>query len=508
MDSPLKWCRFMVIAAAVSAAGVAVCSGQAQAVQSAQGPDPAGQQPTMLDRLNQMLSGGKSAWTDEQLATMERLRAAAMKSDYAYKELQHLTDNIGPRLSGSPQAQKAVDYVAGEMRSLGAEVTLEKAAVPHWVRGMETAELTAWPGQAPGTTQKIVLTALGGSTATPPEGITTEVVVVDDWKQLNALPAGSVKGKILLFNHAFDKELAATGHGLEAYGNGVVYRAAGPIAGAAVGAVAVLVRSVGGADFRLPHTGLTEYPHAGTKIPAAAVAAEDAEILKVLASQGPVTMHLTLTPQTLPDAQSYNVIADWKGTEHPEQVVVVSGHLDSWDLGTGAIDDGAGVVVSMQAIQLMKELGIHPRRTVRVIAWMSEEEGSEGAAAYMAEHAADMGNHVGAIESDLGADHPTGIYYAGKPQLGQWLRPVAQVLDADGAGSLVSAPETGEDIAGMTEKGVPSFAPVQDSRFYFNYHHTAADTFDKIDKKHLNENAAVMAVLAYALADSAEPATR
>ena len=439
---------------------------------------------------------------------MERLRAAAMKSDYAYDELRHLTTNIGPRLSGSPQAQKAVDYVAGEMRALGAEVKLEKASVPHWVRGVESAELISWPGQAEGTTLKVVLTALGGSVATPSEGITAEVVVVDNWSQLHALPAGAVKGKILLFDHPFYKELAATGHGLDAYGNSVVYRAAGPIAGAALGAVAVLVRSVGGADFRLPHTGQTAYAPDGTKIPAAAVAAEDAEILKVLASQGPVTMHLTLTPRTLPDEESYNVIADWKGREHPEQVVVVSGHLDSWDLGTGAIDDGAGVAVSMQAIQLMKELGIHPRRTVRVIAWMSEEEGSEGAAAYMMEHGAEMGNHVGAIESDLGADHPTGIYYAGKPELGRWLRPVAQVLDADGAGSLASTPETGEDIAGMTEKGVPSFAPVQDSRFYFNYHHTAADTFDKIDKKHLNENAAIMAVLAYALADSPEPAAR
>ncbi len=496
----------MTIAAAMMSAGVQACVGQTRAAQSPQGPEAAGSQPTMLDRLNQMMAGGKSAWSDEQLRTMERLRDAAMKSDYAYNELQHLTDNIGPRLSGSPQAQKAVDFVAGEMRALGAEVTLEKAPVPHWVRGVETGELTAWQGQAAETTQKIVLTALGGSVATPPEGITAEVVVVDNWNQLHALPAGAVKGKILLFNHPFDKELAATGHGLEAYGNSVVYRAAGPIAGAAVGAAAVLVRSVGGADFRLPHTGQTEYAPGTQKIPAAAVTAEDAELLKVLASQGPVTMHLTLTPQTLPDADSYNVIADWKGTEHPEQVVVVSGHLDSWDLGTGAIDDGAGVVVSMQAIQLMKELGIHPRRTVRVIAWMSEEEGSEGAGAYMKEHAAEMGNHVGAIESDLGADHPTGIYYAGKPDLGRWLRPVALVLDANGAGSLESAPETGEDIAGMTEKGVPSFAPIQDSRFYFNYHHTAADTFDKIDKKHLNENAAIMAVLAYALADSPEAA--
>ncbi len=497
----------MTIAAAGIVAGVQVCAGQTPAVQSAQGQD-AGQQPSMLDRLNQMMAGGKSAWSADQLGTMERLRDAAMKSDYAYDELRHLTNNIGPRLSGSPQAEKAVDYVAGEMRALGAEVTLEKASVPHWVRGVETGALTAWSGQAAGTAQKIMLTALGGSVATPPEGLTAEVVVVDNWQQLHALPAGAAKGKILLFNHPFDKELASTGHGLEAYGSSVAYRGAGPIAGAAVGAVAVLVRSVGGADFRLPHTGQTEYAPDVAKIPAAAVTAEDAELLKALTSQGPVTMHLTLTPQTLPDAESYNVIADWKGTEHPEQVVVVSGHLDSWDLGTGAIDDGAGVAVSMQAIQLMKELGIHPRRTVRVIAWMSEEEGSEGAAAYMVKHAAEMGNHVGAIESDLGADHPTGIYYAGKPELGRWLRPVAQVLDASGAGSLESAPETGEDIAGMTEKGVPSFAPVQDSRFYFNYHHTAADTFDKIDKKHLNENAAIMAVLAYALADSPEPASR
>jgi hypothetical protein len=465
-------------------------------------------QSAILDRLNAMMNGGKSAWNDEQLHTMERLRDAAMKSDYAYDELRHLTDNVGPRLSGSPQAQKAVEWVAEEMRKLGADVTLEKASVPHWVRGAESGELTAWPGQAPGTTQKIVLTALGPSVATPPDGITAEVVVVSNWKELHALPAGAVKGKILLFNHAFDKELAATGHGLDAYGGAVVYRGAGPIAGAVAGAVAVLVRSVGGADFRLPHTGATAYSPGMEKIPAAAVTVEDAELLKRLTSEGPVTMHLTLTPQTLPNNDSYNVIADWKGSEHPDQVVVVSGHLDSWDLGTGAIDDGAGVAVSMQAVQLMKELGVHPRRTVRMIAWMSEEEGSEGAAQYMKDHAAEMGTHAGAIESDLGADHPTGIYYAGKPELGRWLRPVAQVLQENGAGMLVNAPETGEDISGMTDKGVPSFAPVQDSRFYFNYHHTAADTLDKVDKKHLNETAAIMAVLAYALADSPEPAAR
>jgi Spy/CpxP family protein refolding chaperone len=495
-----------VVAMAVVAAAASATAGLAQ--QSSTPPAPQPFVPGILDRLNAMMSGGPGAWTPEQLAAMARLRDAAMKDSYALDELRHLTDNIGPRISGSPQAQQAVDYVAAEMRAQGATVTLERAMVPHWVRGVETAEVAAWPGQAPGTTQKVVLTALGGSVATPADGLTAEVVVVDNWQQLHDLPAGAVQGKILLFNHKFDKELAATGGGLNAYGGGVVYRGAGPIAGAAVGAVAVLVRSVGGADFRLPHTGLTQYAPDVPKIPAAAVAAEDADLLADLTAQGPVKLHLTLTPQTLPDAQSYNVIADWKGTEHPEQVVIVSGHLDSWDLGTGAIDDGAGVVVSMQVIHLLHELGLHPRRTVRCIAWMSEEEGSEGAAAYMTDHANEIANHIGAVESDLGADHPTGIFYAGKPQLGQWLRPVAQVLDAIGAETLTGAPETGEDIGGLTEKGVPSFAPIQDNRFYFNYHHTAADTFDKVDPKHLGENAAVMTVLAYALADSAEPAPR
>ncbi|MGA2249528.1 M20/M25/M40 family metallo-hydrolase [Terracidiphilus sp.] len=493
----------LAVASVCAAAALACLPAQAQQQPSSAAPT------SMMDRLNASLgTGGKSAWTPEQFATMERLRDAAMKDPYAYNELHHLTDNIGPRLSGSPQAQQAVEYVAAEMRALGAEVTLEKAMVPHWVRGEETAQLVSWPGQTPGTTQKVVLTALGGSVATPADGITAEVVVVENFQQLQALPAGAVKGKILLFNHQFDKELAANGDGLTAYGNAVVYRGTGPIFAATAGAVAVLVRSVGGADFRIPHTGMTDYAPGTPKIPAAAVTAEDAELLKNLAGQGPIKLHLTLTPQTLPDTPSFNVIADWKGTEHPEQVVIVSGHLDSWDLGTGAIDDGAGVAVSMQAIHLLKELGIHPRRTVRFVAWMSEEEGSEGAAAYMAEHKGEFSNHIGAIESDLGADHPTGIYYAGKPALEAYLRPLSVILEPIGAEVLKDSQDTGEDINGFTENGVPSFAPIQDSRFYFNYHHTPADTFDKIDFVHLNQNATVMTVLAYALADSAEPAPR
>jgi carboxypeptidase Q len=473
---------------------------------------PAAPQPassSLRDSLmGRIMGAGPNAWTPAQIATMGKLRDAAISDPYALDELRHLTDNIGPRLSGSPQAQQAVDYVAAEMKALGAEVTLEKTSVPHWVRGVETGALVSWKGQTPGTTQKIVLTALGSSVATPADGVTAEVVVVSNWADLKALDPSTLKGKILLFNKKFDKQLAAQEGGIYAYGDAVQYRAAAPTAGASVGAIAVLVRSVGGADYRIPHTGQTMYAPGVEKIPAAAVTAEDADLLANLASQGPVKMHLTLTPQTLPDAPSFNVIADWKGTEHPEQVVVVSGHLDSWDLGTGAIDDGAGVVVSMQAIHLLSKLGIHPKRTVRFIAWMSEEEGSEGAATYMQEHASEFANHIGAIESDLGAGHPDGVLYAGKPELGAWLQPVAQALEPIGAQTFRSSPETGEDIDGLTQKGVPSFAPSQDGRFYFNYHHTPADTFDKVNPRELSENAAVMTVLAYALADSAEPAPR
>ena len=441
---------------------------------------------------------------------MARLRDAALKDPYALDQLRYLTDNIGPRMSGSPQAQRAVEYVAAEMRALGAEVQLEKTMVPHWVRGIESSELIAWPGQTPGTTQKIVLTTLGGSGATPAEGLQAEVLVVNSFEELRQLPTGAVKGKILLFNERFDKRLAMQGDGGAAYGKAVIYRGAGPTVGGSLGAAAVLVRSVGGADFRLPHTGATfsgtETPH----IPSAAVTAEDADLLANLAHQGPVRMRLTLTPQTLPPAESYNVIADWKGTEYPEQIVIVSGHLDSWDLGTGAIDDGAGVVVSMQAIHLLKELGIHPRRTVRFIAWMDEEQGAEGSKTYAAEHssAVDLRNHIGALESDLGAGHPAGIHFVGKPELEEFLRPVAQILDAFGAGSLLASREVGTDVDPLNRKGIPGFSPIQDSRFYFNYHHTAADTLDKVDPRQLQENAAAMAMLAYTIANLPEPLPR
>jgi carboxypeptidase Q len=437
------------------------------------------------------------AWPPELIANLEKLRDAALSSDYALRQAAHLTENIGPRLSGSPQAQQAVEYVSGELRRLGLDVKLERVMVPHWVRGEEKARLTIFPGQAPGTTQKIVLAALGGSSATPSEGLTAEVVVVNSFDELAVLGREKVAGRIVLFNEKFDARMAAQGEAFEAYSRAIIYRVDGAKAAKDLGAVASLIRSVGTADYRLPHTGSSK----AAGIPAAAVSAEDADLLADLTRQGRVVMNLVLTPQTLEDAVSYNVIADLRGSEHPEQIVIVSGHLDSWDLGTGAIDDAAGVAVAMQAANLCKQLGLRPKRTLRVIAWMNEENGTRGANAYAAEYKADLANHVGAIESDSGAGHPIGFKGTVKPSTVEALRPLAKILAAIGADVLQNSEDYEADIEPMASSGVPLFGLLQDGRTYFYYHHTAADTLDKIHPSDLAENAAAMAVLSYALAD-------
>jgi len=432
------------------------------------------------------------------LSDLAALRDAALSSDYAYQQVAHLTENIGPRMGASPQAEHAVAYVADKLRKLGLEVHLEEVQLPRWVRGIETAELVQYLGQAPGTTQRIVVTTLSGSSATAGSGITAEVVVAGSFAELNALGREKVAGKIVLFNVPFDKKKAAAGYAGEAYGEAVAYRGAGAKAAAELGAVASLIRSVGGAEYRLPHTGYS----VPAGIPAGAVTAEDADLIAHLASQGPVQLHLTLTPQTFPEIVSHNVVADLKGSEHPEQVVVVSGHLDSWDLGTGAIDDGAGVAVAMEAAHLIEELHLHPKRTIRVIAWMDEENGGRGHDAYAKQHAAEMPNHAAAIESDLGAGHPMGFVVKINPSAAPLLRPMLEVLRSTGCTALRQTDYSpGSDISPLVKAGVPGFAPMQDSRTYFNYHHTAADTLDKIVPRELQENAAATAVLAYTLAN-------
>jgi carboxypeptidase Q len=447
-------------------------------------------------------------FSEATLRDAKRLQEAALGSNYAWRQVAHLANNIGPRLTGSAQAAKAVAYVADELRKLGCQVELGKTMVPHWVRGEEHAELTEFPGQAQNTTQKIVLTALGGSVATPAAGMTAEVIAVKDFDELKSLPRDKVSGKIVLFNHSFDKQMAAQGHGGEAYGEAVVYRSDGPNAAAKQGAVACLIKSVGGADYRIAHTGTTQYAEGTTKIPAAAVTAEDAELIAALTREGAVKMRLVLTPQTLPDVESANVIGDIKGSEHPDEIVIVSGHLDSWDLGTGATDDAAGVAVAMETANLIQQLRLKPKRTVRVIAWMNEENGSRGSKQYEHDHAAEFAKHFAVNETDSGTGHPIGLNVKGKAELEKLLAPVASILAGSGAGALNLSQHIGADIAPMEKASVPAFSPMQDSRYYFNYHHTAADTLDKIVPRELQENAAVVAAAAYALANAEQPLPR
>lgn len=461
--------------------------------------------------LGQFLSSARNAapkatpFAPELVRHLEALRDAALANDYAYRQLAYLTENIGPRPTGSVQADVAARYVAEAMRAAGLDAKLEEVSVPHWVRGTETAELVEWRGHTAGTAQKIVVTALGGSTSTPADGLAADVVVVNDFDELQALGREQVAGKIVLFNEKFDGQKASAGHWDEAYDEAVQYRASGAKAAAALGAVASLVRSVGGADYRLPHTGYS----APAGIPAGAVTAEDAETITHLAQQGVVRLHLTLTPQLLPDTTGYNVIADLKGSEHPEEIVIVSGHLDSWDLGTGAIDDGAGVVTAMGAVQLMKELHLKPKRTIRMIAWMNEETGSRGGKVYAKAREAEAAQHIAAIESDLGAGHPLGFQAKAPPAAILMLQPMAKVLAPIGANLMTpSVDDVGADIASLSTLGVPTFGETQDGRVYFNYHHTAADTLDKVVPRELRENVAAMAVLAFTLAELPEKLPR
>ncbi|MEP6549328.1 MAG: M20/M25/M40 family metallo-hydrolase [Gammaproteobacteria bacterium] len=442
-----------------------------------------------------------SAIDPTTLSALTQIRAVAMNSEWAWKQLEDLTDKIGPRLSGSTQQAAAITQVADAMRALGAVVTLQPAKVPHWVRGEESARLTDYPGRPDGVTQVMHLTALGGSSATSGSGLQARVIVVRNFNELRAR-AGEIRGNIVLFEARFDQRLADNGHAGTAYEQAGEYRFRGPAEAASLGAAAALVRSIGGADYRLPHTGATIWKDRQAPIPAAALAAEDADLIVRLAARGAVEMTLVLTPQTLPDADSFNIIADWPGRQLPNEYVVVSGHLDSWDLGTGATDDGVGVMAAAGVIQVLQQLRLHPRRTIRFIGWTNEENGSRGAQAYFDSVGKALGTQCAAMESDEGAGRALGISAAVTQDSLAKLQPVTDVLKPLGATILEAREgELGADIAPLQAAGVPGFAPLVDSRHYFDYHHTAADTLDKVDPANLNSQIATMGVLAYYLAD-------
>jgi carboxypeptidase Q len=411
----------------------------------------------------------------------------------AYDTLEYLTDNIGPRLSGSTNAAAAVRWATETFKKWGVEVSNEKVMVPHWVRGAEYARLVSHRNQ------QIVLTALGGSIATPARGITADVVEVNSYDELKSLGT-KVKGKIVFYNNPMDMELVRSHRSFDAYRKAVEFRGSGASKAAEYGAVAAVIRSVASASLRTPHTGAMRYDPNQPKIPAAAMTVEDAMLVDRLLKKGErVTMRLVLRPQTLPDVASANVIAQIRGSEKPDEIVLIGGHLDSWDLGTGAIDDGSGVAMVMETMRLLKEMDLHPKRTIRAVLFMNEENGLNGGRAYFAAHKNEK--HVAAIETDAGAAAPTGFRTTLKGDRLANLEKIAQPLSAIGAAHFETSSETGADTSFLTEAGVAGFGLVPEPLKYFDYHHSPADTLDKIDPKELAQDSAAIAALAWILAN-------
>lgn len=417
--------------------------------------------------------------------TAQRLINAALEDSAGYSQLAELCDHIGNRLSGSPALERAVEWSVAQMKKDGLEnVQTIPVKVPHWVRGRERAAIVS------PVRHTLTMTGLGGSVATPADGITAPVVVVRSFEELEKRGRSGVAGKIVVYNAPF-----------ESYFRTVQYRTAGASRAARLGAVAALVRSVTPVSLENPHTGAMEYEAGVVKIPTAAVTIEDAEMLQRLSSgHAPVEVHLEMEARTLPDAASANVIGEIPGRESPEEVVVIGGHLDSWDVGQGAQDDGSGIMTALSAARIIRKLGLRPRRTLRVVFWTNEENGSAGAEAYRRWVGAKIQNHVAAIEMDGGAEKPVGFSFGGSraalPELGA----IGALLEPVGASGLQHG-GGGADIAPLMRDGVPGLGLRTIGTHYFDWHHSPADTMDKVDPKDLRLNIAAMAVMAYVLAD-------
>lgn len=441
-----------------------------------------------------------------------RIRQAAMHSGYAHHELRTLAKGIGARLSGSPQAREAQRQIADSMRALGLQVSTLSVSVPHWVPGQASAALVEFPGQPEGQDPKIrnrdlVVAALGNSPSTPAEGLTAPVLVVHSFDELNR-DAAKVRGRIVVFDTPFEQFLADNGYAPTAYARAVRYRLHGPARAAQLGAVAALVRSAAGGKSRVAHTGATIWPAGSRKIPSAGLATADADMIAELAAKGEVEVHLTLSSRNLAPETGADVIGDLPGTEHPEQFVIVSGHYDSWYLGEGAQDDACGVAVALGVAAVFQQLELHPRRTLRFVAWANEENGLSGAKGYAKAMAPALPQHVAAIENDMGAGRPLGIAAQIATPSASLLGVVFDALEPIGVTLLTRShtPVAG-DLAPLNQAGVPGFAPLVDTRRYFDLHHSAADTLDTIDPDNLRRQVALEAVLAWWLAN-ADPLPR
>lgn len=418
-------------------------------------------------------------------ADAERLIHAALSDSFAWQRLATLTDRFGHRLSGSDALERSIDWAMEEMRRDGLQnVRGEPVMVPHWVRGEESAELLA------PRAQPLHMIGLGGSVGTPAGGITADVLVVGSEEELRARGA-EARGKIILFDVPFTT-----------YGESVRWRSLGAIAAARAGGVAALIRSVSSFSMQNPHTGSMRYfDTTVVRIPAAALSVEDAMILHRMQGRGErIRVRLSMGARTLPDAPSRNVVAEIVGRERPDEVVVVSGHLDSWDVGQGAMDDGGGSVAAWEAVRLMQRLGLRPRRTVRVVLWTNEENGLRGGTAYRDQHRGELEKHVLAMESDNGVFRPHGFRFQGPDASLPLMRQIARLLEPIGAGRMIKG--DGEaDVGPMLALGVPGLALDVEQEKYFWYHHSSADTMDKLDPADIARCVAAMAVAAYIVAD-------
>ena len=429
----------------------------------------------------------------------ESLRESGFSGTRASEWVRGLVDTAGPRLSGSPGDKASIAWGLATLKALGfANVRAEKVLAPYWQRGVETGEVTA-PHP-----HKLFLTALGGSVGTAESGLEADVIEVGSLEELAAKKEADVRGKIVFFN----KRMRRTADGA-GYGETVPVRGRGASRAAKLGAVGVLIRSVGTDSNRTPHTGSLRYEVGAPKIPAAALSNPDADLLERLGREGkPVRVRFTLGCRDLGLAETANVIGEIPGRGKPEEIVLLAGHRDSWDLGEGAIDDGAGCGVVIEAARLIGELRERPRRTIRVMLAGNEENGLAGGRAYQAHHEAELARHVAALESDLGAGRPTGFSWNAGPSSEPLVREIAALLEPLGGNDLRSTGAGGADIFRLVLAGVPLFSVRQDASRYFDWHHTANDTFDKIEPESLDRMTAAVVVFAYVAASVPEPFER
>lgn len=429
----------------------------------------------------------------EPPSAARKVREATLRTSVAFETVKSLVDEASPRLSGSPGGKAALGWAQRAMVAAGlAKVHGEPVKVPHWERGEESGEILA------PYVQKLSLAALGGSVGTRPGGVEAEVIEVASLEAIEKLDPEDVKGKIVFFHVVMEREKDGSG-----YGKAVGVRGKGAIAAARLGAVGVVIRSIGTDQNRAPHTGAMRYDAKVEKIPAAALAIPDADRLHRVIAQGkPVRMKLALGAKTLPDADSANMVGDVIGSSLPDEIVLLAAHLDSWDLGQGAIDDGAGIAIVLEAGRQIALMDPKPKRTVRIVFFANEENGLAGATAYAKAHEAEVAKHVIAMEADFGAARVVEARYAGgEDKRAQWLtvaalvKPLKVTISAEPAGG-------GADLGPLQALGVPVIDLRQDGTTYFDFHHTANDTLERIEKAEIDMAAAAFAATAYAAADA------